>query len=228
MKTETFNKVFDAMLDEAAADYAADLGKLLEEIDTSDVEFSDRHKHNMEKLFKARRHRQKIISASKHIKQVACVFLVVCICSVAAIGSVEAWRDKVLSYVFDPDSPGTVFDFGSSDGDSYYSEWGISFKYIPTGFSLQQDISQKDLDIMFVNDNDLYFIVTSQSLGDSFGIDTENAVVNELIINGNKALSTSNEKGNIILWYDNNYSYTIYGNISQKEMLKVVENIEII
>ncbi|MBQ7901655.1 MAG: DUF4367 domain-containing protein [Clostridia bacterium] len=37
-----------------------------------------------------------------------------------------------------------------------------------------------------------------------------------------------NDKENSILWHDNNYAYSTHGNISQKEMLKNVENIEII
>ena len=58
------------------------------------------------------------------------------------------------------------------------------------------------------------------------GVDTEDAEVNEIVINGQKAITITNHKTNAIIWYDSRFAYTIHGNIAQQELLKIVKNIE--
>ena len=224
MKTKISEKIFETMLDEAAAQYADDMGKKL---DYSPTDFSAKHQRKMNKMFNREHRKENMISFSHIAKRVACILLIAAVCSLAAVGSVEAWRNKVLQYVFDPDAPGTFFDFGKSDNESYYFDWGINMKYIPSGFKLQADNSARNIEISFVNDKNEYFNINSQPLKGTLSVDTEDGTVEEFIINGNKAISIQNKNGNSVLWYDDNYSYILYGNIPQNELLKIVKNIEI-
>lgn len=224
MKTKTIEKIFDAMLDEAAAQYVDDMN---EQLDFSPIDFSAQHRRKMNRMFKKEQRKENIVSFTKIARRAACILLIAAVCSLAAVGSVVAWRDKVLKYVFNPDSPGTIFGFGESATDGYYSQWGIHLKYIPDGFELKEDDSANNLSLYFVNNKDEYFVVNSHPEKGKLGVDTENATIEEMVINGNNAIYTSNENGNSIIWFDTKHTYTIYGNIAQKELLKIVKNIEI-
>ncbi len=227
MNNNTFDKVFDLLLDEAANDYVNDMGNQLDNEPVQDVEFSEAHNRRINKFFAQRRRSQKIIKFSKLTTRAACVMLVLLVASTAAIFSVEAWRNTVINYVFDPDAPGTFFGFGDNDGGEYYCEKGMWLKYIPKGFELKEDgSSTKYIDLMFMNKTGDYFSVGTQGLDGVWSVDTEDAEVKEIVINGQKAITLTSNKANAIIWYDSRYAYSIYGNIAQQELLKIVKNIE--
>lgn len=227
MNNNTFDKVFDALLDEAANDYVNDMGSMLDSEPVQDVEFSEEHTRRINKFFAQRRRSQKIIKFSKFATRAACVLLVLLVASTAAIFSVEAWRNTVINYVFDPDAPGTFLGFGDNDGGEYYCEKGMWLKYIPKGFVLKEDGSNnRHINLLFVDENDNYFSVGTRQMDGIWNVDTEDAEVKEIVINGQKAITITSYKANAIIWYDNMFSYTIHGNIAQQELLKIVKNIE--
>lgn len=226
MNKNTFDKVFDALLSEAANDYVNDMGNQLDGDQLQNIEFSAEHNRRINKLFVKRRRSQKIIKFSKLATGAACVLLVLLVASTAAIFSVEAWRNTVISYIFDPDAPGTFFGFGDNDGGQYYCEKGMFLKYITKGFELKEDSSGRYIDLLFVDNENNYFSVGTKGLDGVWSVDTEDAEVNEIVINGQKAITLTSYKCNAILWNDSRYSYSIYGNIAQDELLKIVKNIE--
>lgn len=227
MNNNTFDKVFDALLSEAANDYVNDMGNQLDGDQLQNIEFSAEHNRRINKLFAKRRLSQKIIKFSKLATGAACVLLVLLVASTAAIFSVEAWRNTVINYIFDPDAPGTFFGFGDNEGGQYYCEKGMLLKYIPKGFELKEDGSNnRHINLLFVDENDNYFSVGTRGLDGVWSVDTEDSEVKEIVINGQKAITITNHKTNAIIWYDSRFAYTIHGNIAQQELLKIVKNIE--
>lgn len=55
-------------------------------------------------------------------------------------------------------------------------------------------------------------------------IDTENAVVENIWINGMEGLLSASERVRILVWHDNMSMYSIDGDITIDEIVKIAEN----
>jgi len=221
---KTLDKILDDIIDEAALIAAENLGKNMPE--SKIIEFSTEHEVEMKRIFRKERNKLLFKKILKHSKRVAIFFLALVVLSSVTIFSVEAWRIKIMNFIIETSQTHSEINFSEDNkGDTYTSD-EITLGYIPEGFKLEKsDVSRKSVNLIF-KDEDNYFIFSMDDINASMGIDTENASVKKIMINGQEAIYSSNNNVNILVWHDEDFSYMLSGKIGEKEIMKIAENIK--
>lgn len=220
---DIFDKMLDEYLDEAAKNAA---GASYGEENDADVEFSQMHEAKMERFFAAQRKKQSAKKYRRILKAAACVLLAVAVGSGVTIFSVDALRTRFLNFVFVPSKPNTDYNFGDY-AQNRYSDSDITLNYIPEGFKLADKVkSSESIDLLFKNDEKSYFYFNVNDITVQSSIDTENATVENITVNGYDGVYISNDNINALVWHDNRYSYDIIGNISKENIIKIAKNLK--
>ncbi len=112
--------------------------------------------------------------------------------------------------------------------DGRYEDENIILDYIPEGFNLTEKFStEMHIDLTLENENQM-ITFGMHPINSTKIIDTENAKIEELFINGYDAIYSSNENVNILVWIDGEKKFSLTGKISQKEMIKIAKNTQIL
>ena len=218
-----FDKMLDEYLDEAAKNAA---GASYGEENDEDVEFSQMHEAKMERFFAAQRKKQSAKKYRRILKAAACVLLAVAVGSGVTIFSVDALRTRFLNFVFVPSKPNTDYNFSDYAQNRYFDS-DITLNYIPEGFKLADKVkSSESIDLLFKNDEKSYFYFNVNDITVQSSIDTENATVENITVNGYDGVYISNDNINALVWHDNRYSYDIIGNISKENIIKIAKNLK--
>ena len=80
--------------------------------------------------------------------------------------------------------------------------------------------------IIFSNDADEHLVFAQETLDISAQIDTENAIVEDVEINGLKGIASIKEGITILAWHDNSNSFILTGNLQLQTLLTVAESIK--
>lgn len=223
--SKVIDNAFDEMLSVAAHEACREEAERII-IPEKKTDYSSEHKKKMSELFIRYKRREMIKKLAKASKYAACILLAFVTVTAVTVFSVDAWRTRVLNYIYDPSAPGTEFHFDDKGG-KYFSEDGLVLNYVPRGFHLENDFSDnKTICLKFSNDDNDYFLVETYGTTNNIGMDTENSEIKAITVNGNDALLIINEKGYNIFWHDKKTAYSVFGNFSQNEIIKIVENIE--
>ena len=105
-----------------------------------------------------------------------------------------------------------------------YEDEYVVLNYVPEGYILTEKNSNKRrVTLNFERGSDYFtFGMCGSDTKETF--DTENAIVEELWINGNEAVFSFNENVNILVWNSDDKLFNLSSNISQNEMIKIAEN----
>lgn len=225
-QNELFEKAFEMMLEEAAAKADEKLGENIE-IPSDEIIFSKEHEEKMKKLFRLEKRKEDRKKNFKYAQRVACVFLAFVLVSGVTLFSVEAWRIKFLNFVLELNEPNTDFNFNDNGGTTY-SDDNVILHYVPMGFEMVQDSSTKTKIILHYESGEKYFSFSTDNKNANISIDTEDATIENLKINGCDAIYSSNKNINILMWYDEETIYFVMGNILKDEIIKIAENAEIL
>ncbi len=222
---DLWDKILGDLIDEAASIAADELGREL--TDPEDVEFSKEHENAMRKLFRNEQRKLVYKKVSKYSKRAAVFLLTVVVVSGIFVFSVEAWRVKVLNLVIDMSQTHSEINFSEegTKGDSYASD-EITLDYIPEGFKLDKKDVKGDMISLVFKGEESYFIFSMRKITGSVGIDTEDASVKKLKINGYEALFSSNEKVKILVWHNEDYTFSLSGTVEENEMAEIARNIK--
>lgn len=218
---KTLDKIFDLLVGEAAVianERIAEKTLLPEE----KIEFSKEHEEKMQKLFKIERRKIMHKTILKHSIRAAGFLLILFAVSIISIFSVSAWRVKFLNFVFDSKKPNTEFQFGDTKGNTYSND-EMAFEYIPDGFELVKSVSNEFSIYLKFKNNDLYFTFSLNDIEGKLSIDTENGTVEKLTINRQEAVYTENKNINALIWHNDEFAFTIIGNIPKEEIIKIAE-----
>ena len=227
-KNDIFEKVEDMMYAEAA-EIAVGVEDEKNTLIFDEFEFSKEHEEKMKKLFRREKRRGVIKRISKHSKGFAAGVVAVVVVSGVAVFSVEAWRTKVVNFVLNDKTTHTEISFVENSetviaGDVY-------FKYIPEGFEvIEEDVSRTSTDIIF-HDGTTKIGYQKALISIEKSIDTENAIVKDVTINGMEGIVSKKDNKIILVWHDEEYVYTITSSgenrpISEEEIIKIAQNTE--
>ena len=225
-KKDFLDKAFDEILYYAAPIAVENMMRELPECD--EVEFSDSHKTKMEKLFKQERRKLFFKKLSKLSKRVAIIAVIAIIGVTISIFSVEAWRIKVLNTIIDIKDTYAQIDFYSEGAEKDKSN--VVMSYVPNGFECVRNDNRGEGNAFRMYENeDKHFSVSVRPTGGQMAFDTDGAIVSDVEINGKKGIlsdmSQTVKNFILLIWFDNTYCYSINGNISAEELLKIAENI---
>lgn len=222
-KDDTFDKVFDTILYDALKSVESEPNSNLPE--EMDVEFSEKHKAEMKKIFEREKKKVRIKQLHKSASRAVVCLMVLVLVSGVMVMSVNALRIRFLNFAFNISQSNTeITAVEDSDGGRYDTD-RLSFEYIPVGFALaEQKISDTIIYLKFSNGTDYVIILCCPSEGMT-SIDTENAECSQMTINGMKALYSENENGKILVIYDDNEIYMVKGTISKEEIVEIAQNL---
>ena len=220
------DKEIDRLLYELSPSLAKRLADEVTEEDENDEEivFSERHKQNMQKLFAQTRKMEKHRKRVKYARRIAVVALFCIIACGTTIFGVEALRVKFLNYIVDIQHNHTEINFSDKVIDKYESD-EICIQYIPEGFALAEVNKDGYLYLKFRKDS-LYFSVSVREDYVENNIDTENAEIQNITVNGYDAFLSKKKDVNILVFRDQEVYYTISGNIDADEIMKIADSIE--
>ena len=218
---ETMEKVLDAVIKDGARLAGEDLANSDQE--PMDVEFSKEHEAKMQELFDRERNKIKQQNSKKNRKRMALIFLAAIIAIGTTIFSVGALRIRVLNFFIDMQQTHTNIKFDdTTDSDSFHSD-EISLDYIPEGFDLTESTSDELKVFLTFTKDEQYFQILITSVDVKMAVDTENADISKISINGQNALFSSNHNVNILVWHDDMFSYRLSGNIEKGDIIKIAE-----
>lgn len=221
-KKETFDKIFDALLDEAIETIESQPDVNLPE--ETEVTFSKRHEERMRKLFAKERAKAKRKKIYRHIQRMAACFLALILVSGVTVMSVDALRVRFLNFVFDTEDIRTIINL--EEEGSRYSNEDVILEYIPEGFVLDKEsVDATKIYLKFKRDEE-YFSVSISETYLSKSIDTENASCEKMTINDMEAMYSENDNKKVLVLHDDEYIYTIKSNISKKEIVEIAQKIK--
>jgi len=225
---DVFNKAIDIILTEAAEianeQENAEIQSPCEEID-----FSNEHEEKMKKLFKKEKRRIALKKISKYSKGIAAGVVAVVVVSGVAVMSVAKWRTEVMKFVFNDKDTHTEISF--VEENEIVVAGGVCFKYIPEGFVVtEEDVSRTSTDVIF-HDGITEISYHRTPIHVESAIDTENAIVKDIKINGMEGILSKKDTSIILVWHDEEYVYTMTssgknGPISEEKLVKIAQNIE--
>ena len=222
-RKDTFDKVFDTLLNEALSDVESEPNPDLPE--EMDFEFSAEHKAKMKRIFdgeKKKIWRKQLYKSVSHI--VACLIVLIVISGVT-IMSVDALKIRFLNFVFNTNQTNTEITVSEETESGMYETDELLLGYIPTGFNLKtQKISPNMIRLVFNNESDNIVISVYSSNG-MMSIDTEDSDYYENFdINDFKALYVENKNGHTLTMYNDSIMCIIKSTISKKEIVEIAQN----
>jgi len=227
-KEYVIDKALEAMLQAAASDSEDKMvDDLLEGFEGQSHEFSKKHRDDMQKLFKKEQRLKFQHRLQTYSKRSAVIFIAVIIISTIAISSVSAWKIKFMNFIIEMTQYDTDINFtdNGSKTDAYKFD-EITLDYVPEGFKLEKsEVQEKHLNLTFGKEHE-FFSFNTRDIGSSLSIDTEDANVKELMINGREALYSENDNNRILVWSDDETVYILTGNINERELIKIAEKIK--
>ena len=218
---KTLDKILDLLVCEAAIIANERIGEKTV-LPKEQYEFSKEHEEKMQKLFKIEKNKVFFKNFQKYSMRVVSILLVFIIISAISVFSVSAWRVKFLNFIFDSTKPNTEFQFGDTKGNIYSND-EMTFEYIPDGFELIKSVSNESSVYLKFENEDLYFSFSSKNIESKIGIDTENGKIEQITINGYEAVYSENKNINALIWHNDEFAFTIMGNIPKVEIIKIAE-----
>lgn len=226
-KEYAIDMALEAMLKAEAPDIEDKIAEdLLTGFEGQEHEFSEKHKNDMKKLFKKERKAIFYGKLSVYSKRAAIILLAVTAISTATVGSVSALRTRFMNFIIEITQQDTNIKFNNDNIKSNsYVYHNIKLEYIPSGFIIKKSESRNGYILLeFTKDNE-FFNFRTINMESSLSIDTEDAIVKELTINGKEAFLSIKDSTKILVWHDDSETaYILTGNISENELIKIAEN----
>ena len=216
-------------LKQALALYAQDLGALLPpQEECEEVTFSPRFERRMDWLLRS--HKQfYYIFFNTLAKQVVSIILVVLLGLTAVTIGVEAIREPVVEFVVEVFEKFTAITIVTDEPQTSQEIVPVRPTYIPAGYEiLRKTAIPNSYRVIYQNEkgNQITFL-QNNSYNYSGGIDTENGVSAQIQI-GTMPGIISEKNGFVILVCSNEqYTFTLIGNIPREELLKMAQSIPV-
>ncbi len=208
-----------------------EMDKLLEEYkeikipESLDSWFNNYHK-SLVKKENHQKFKKKIVKYFKNIAAlIGIIFLSVSILTV----SVEAFRINLFNLIIEMREKYGEITFENKSDNTINNEnkEGYYPSYIPKGYKLDE-IIENDIsrEIIYKNNNEFIYF-TQDDLNMNYKIDTEDAEVSTIYINGYKAVLSIKNGYSIIIWTNNEYVFGINGQLEKEEIIKMAESVKI-
>jgi len=196
------------------------------ETSTLDAWFDDYNKQ-LKKLDQKRKFRSKVQPLSKRVA----IFIAIALVGIfVTTMSVEAFRIKLFNIVTEVTDKYTKVSIveiengldSQIDWDSYYAP-----EYIPEGYTYSNSEYFGEIKIIYYSDASGKEIQFSQTpVNPEYQIDTEDAVVTEVIINAEKGILVEKEGQLTLIWMTDEKTFHIIGEMERDEIIKMAESLK--
>lgn len=229
------DEIFDALLKEALSqleeEKVKEKNRELEEIDTSDYVPSKKFLRNLRREYF--RYSVKNTLKSKALRKVASFVLMTGLVSGGLCFWAEANGIPVYETIFLRKERYTsieVYNQIVSEEDESSLDYFYFPKYLPLGFTVTEEVSSNEVYYIKFENQDQYFYI-SQSFGSLSKwerVDTEEAKMENLKIDGHQGFYVEVEDRQAIYLDMGNLSIVIYGNIGKRELIRMAQNLELL
>lgn len=220
MSKNNTDRLFEELLKEGASLAAEEMGEKAQE---AKEDFSEAHKVKMEKLFARERRKLRIKRVLTYTARIAAIFVIVATVSGLAIFRVDALRVRFLN-IFSNTNP-TNTDVVFREGEAY-TVGNISLEYIPDGFELEKEKVVDEMSLLKFRNRDEFFEILIRNSNCHLSIDTENADVEMVNLNGHEAFYTKKDDTNILAGYIGDNTISLIGNIDKNTLCKIYQKIK--
>lgn len=222
-QNDFMDELLDKMISRAASELDSEESLKLEKPD-EDIVFSARHESMMKKIFRKEKRRERIQKFTEISKVASLIIIISAGVIFTTVPESRGWISHVVNFVFEKDRPNTDYNFRPDKGMSY-SDDNVILKYIPMGFKAVEAVeSSRGVTIHFENGEE-FFQFSKNELSVTSSVDTEGGTAKEITINGYKAIYVEAKNVNSLIWCDDKFAYSVIGNISQNELMRIGENL---
>lgn len=187
-------------------------------MDASDLD------QRMEKVFNRERAKRRIRKASIVSLRIAIVVLVLIVVSTIAVMSSEALRVKFLNFFISSNEEYTEIAF--SDEKPEIIEGMIVPEYIPEGFELVETVEMEGFFVStYTNQQEAKFRIEQFEESVEQTVDNERYTAEEIEVDGKIMHYFEEEIRKILILQTDAYVFTIFGNITKEEMIKIAQSI---
>lgn len=187
------------------------------------IEFSEKHKSDMEKIFVRERRKLRIKRGLTYTARIAAVLVIVAAMSGLAIFRVDALRIWIWN-VFTRTEP-TNTEVRFNEGETYWAG-NISLGYIPEGFEISREKIADDTTFLKLKNGEDFFDIFIRDSYYDLSLDTEDAGVTTVNLNGREALYSEKDGTKILAGYLEDKNICLTGNINKNTLYKIYQNIE--
>ena len=229
------DEIFDALLKEALSqleeEKVKEKNRELEQIDTSDYLPSKKFLRNLRREYF--RYSVKNTLKSKALRKVASFVLMTGLVSGGLCFWAEANGIPVYETIFLRKERYTsieVYNQIVSEEDESSLDYFYFPKYLPVDFQVVEEVSDGELYYIRFENQDQYFYLSqsASSLSKWERIDTEEAEVENLKIDGHRGFYVEIEGKRAIYLDMRNMAVSIYGNIEKKDLIRMAQNLELL
>lgn len=182
-------------------------------------EFSVQHQKAMKKLVDKMRNNKYHRFTKNTTKFLIAVAIILSIATIT-VCAVETKTHTIKKYL-DHSS------YSVSNIDNTYKLTDLQVDYVPNGYTKNDEfISEEIIKYQYQNDK-LWYTITKTTIDMQINFDTENYDYNEIENDGIKyTIYKSNNNTHGLIWNDNNYIYSIFGNIDDTELIYIAKSIK--
>lgn len=208
--------------------------KLCESLPTDEelenITFSEAFENKMQKLIRAQK-KSYFYLINTVGKRVAVIILAIMISLTATTFGVKAIRESVIEFItktFEKFTEVTI-ESGKPESDMEIELVKTAPQYIPEGYALESEIQAGVIyTIAYSNrENSTIDYMQTINFGTIANVNTEDIEYNKIYINSFDGLKYVKNGLNTVVFADETYLYTIQGELSFDELIKMAESIKI-
>lgn len=242
-KEKAKEKIFEAVLEYAGACHAENIAKamLAEDELEEQISFPPELDARIKKLLSRYNMKVNLKTAwnttTKVFPKVATFFFVIFISFTILVTSVNAVRATVLNFIIEARKEYTNINLKEDGLDASQQEisgippeWKDVYvpTFVPAGFRITKAESLTFTKIVHYANDHGQLIVFQQHHGENIniGVDTENAVSERILINGQEGLLVEKNGRTTLIWHNNDFLYSLMSEIDKNELIKMAESIK--
>ncbi|MGI6261094.1 MAG: DUF4367 domain-containing protein [Acutalibacteraceae bacterium] len=187
------------------------------------ITFSADFERRMKRMISGQNQQHRLVPFLNSIsRRVACFLVAVLGISFAVFGVRAAADSSFLLTVRETFSM-LIFPAAETSGQE---RWSPSF--LPDGFALAQQIdSQEGFYFLYRNSSGGYFSIEQVLFKNAIHqIDTEGAVTEQVLVNGQSGLFVQGDSGNLLVWNNAENTFLMTGNLPFGDLLQIAESLQ--
>lgn len=227
---ERFERLIELALD-AQVESSDDPLRAEEELRVDGIEphtFSPAFERKMERLIRRQRRAAWCEKHGRTVKRIAASAALFVVVAGVTVLSVDAFRVPVMRFVLDLTGTHSeiVIDTEKTSISKEFDPYLPS--YVPAGFTVGtvQEYEGEGISIEYVNEDEQFYGLRFDYVLSGASIDTEDAQIEEITIQGFPALVTEKKGRMMISCGINGHAYYVTGYISKEEAIKILESVQ--
>lgn len=184
---------------------------------------------------KQRKKKERVLRLKRSVPRIinvaACLALIFCIAAPIAVARVEFIRVRVMKLLIEIQEDHARLSLVEDDESEVLvpPEWSGEYYpyYIPEGFEIKE-VDARDCSISYVNSvgNELHFVERTAKW--EMGVDTEDAELSYIEINGLTALLIEQDERYKLTWSDGKAYFLVITDLTKDECVRIASNVRII